>query len=202
MHARRLLAAAASAVMIAGGVTMAVAPAASAATHTLPADCSSTAPPIQSVTEIVADAGDTIVIEGGADCVLAQRLDSAVIPDAPTEGTPGTWTFVLAADLAPGSYGGDYDGGSVIDVNNDAVGGFRCNTLSTFDNVCGGQWFVTIRGAASEPSSATPIPAWVQAYARASANDTCIEGWSPSWAQWPNGGTGGWVCTRNIPSLG
>jgi len=22
--------------------------------------------------------------------------------------------------------------------------------------------------------------------------------WTPSWAQWPNGGTGGWVCNRNI----
>lgn len=46
------------------------------------------------------------------------------------------------------------------------------------------------------------IPAWVQAYGRASATDTCIAGWDPSWAQWPNNGTGGFVCQRSIPSLG
>jgi ubiquitin-large subunit ribosomal protein L40e len=46
------------------------------------------------------------------------------------------------------------------------------------------------------------IPAWQQAYARGSADEACAPGWGPSWAQWPNGGTGGWTCDREIPSLG
>lgn len=46
------------------------------------------------------------------------------------------------------------------------------------------------------------IPAWVQAYGRASADAACAEGWSPSWAQWPNGNTGGWTCDRTVPSVG
>ena len=48
---------------------------------------------------------------------------------------------------------------------------------------------------------APPIPAWVQAYGRA-ADAPCIEGWNASWDQWPNSGTGGFVCQRSIPSLG
>jgi hypothetical protein len=49
---------------------------------------------------------------------------------------------------------------------------------------------------------ASPIPPWLQAYGRASANATCLDGWNPSWHWWPNNGTGGFVCQREIPSLG
>lgn len=47
-----------------------------------------------------------------------------------------------------------------------------------------------------------PIPEWVQAYGRASADATCEDGWGPSWQEWAQQVTGGWVCTRSIPSLG
>ena len=47
-----------------------------------------------------------------------------------------------------------------------------------------------------------PIPPWVQGYGRATAADGCLDGWAPSWEQWPNAGAGGWVCTRSIPSIG
>lgn len=54
-----------------------------------------------------------------------------------------------------------------------------------------------------EPSSeAAGIPDWVQSYGRGAQADSCVTGWSASWEQWPNGGAGGWVCTRSIPSLG
>lgn len=46
------------------------------------------------------------------------------------------------------------------------------------------------------------IPPWVQAYGRGGAEVGCIDGWSPSWAQWPNEGSGGFVCTRSVPSRG
>lgn len=53
------------------------------------------------------------------------------------------------------------------------------------------------------PHDATPPPPpWVQSYGRLTADATCQSGWSPSWEQWPNGGQGGYVCTREIPSLG
>jgi len=57
------------------------------------------------------------------------------------------------------------------------------------------------------PASANQV--WTQQVQRASADAPCdipaVEGeaagwsaWAPSWAQWPNGGEGGWVCTRSI----
>jgi hypothetical protein len=52
------------------------------------------------------------------------------------------------------------------------------------------------------PDPAPPIPAWVQAYGRDGADATCESGWNPSWQKWAKEITGGWVCTRSIPSLG
>lgn len=56
---------------------------------------------------------------------------------------------------------------------------------------------------AAPPIAAAPlIPAWVQAHGRATQTTTCIDGWNPSWQAWAQPATGGWVCTRSIPSLG
>ena len=52
------------------------------------------------------------------------------------------------------------------------------------------------------PATEKPIPPWVQSYGRGSAGESCKEGWNASWEKWPNGNTGGYVCTRIIPSLG
>ena len=59
-----------------------------------------------------------------------------------------------------------------------------------------------LRGdATTEVVEVVVIPAWLQSYGRASAAEVCAEGWGPSWAQWPNDGTGGWTCDREVPSL-
>ena len=53
------------------------------------------------------------------------------------------------------------------------------------------------------PGTPTPsVPAWVQAYGRASADAACEAGWDASWQAWAEPVTGGWVCTRSVPSLG
>lgn len=39
---------------------------------------------------------------------------------------------------------------------------------------------------------------WFQQVVRSSADATCPDEFNPSWAQWPNGGAGGWVCDRSI----
>lgn len=72
------------------------------------------------------------------------------------------------------------------------------------------------QAAPAPPVVATPNQVWVQEYQRASSDATCDDPpaaldipwqsdwdpaemtWTPSWAQWPNGGEGGWVCTRSI----
>ncbi len=42
-----------------------------------------------------------------------------------------------------------------------------------------------------------PPPApWFQSIGRASASASCPMGWNPSWAEWMNGHTGGFVCNR------
>jgi predicted outer membrane repeat protein len=47
-------------------------------------------------------------------------------------------------------------------------------------------------------------PTWYQAISRGSA-DACPTGYAPSWAQWPNGGQGGYTCEASVvydPSTG
>ena len=66
--------------------------------------------------------------------------------------------------------------------------------------------------AVASPASADSV--WFQSVARASASAACPDdafgtpwqsnwdpaqrSWRPSWAQWPNGGTGGFTCDRQI----
>lgn len=95
----------------------------------------------------------------------------------------GSVTYVFAADMVVG-------GNSVLSAG-----------TGTYSISCGVPALESER--ASEPtSSPAAIPAWVQAYGRASADAQCLEGWNPSWDLWPNAGKGGFVCQREIPSLG
>lgn len=60
-------------------------------------------------------------------------------------------------------------------------------------------YYMTVPGG-----DAGPAP-WFQAVGRTDKDATCPATYSPSWAQWPNGGTGGWVCVREYfysPTLG
>lgn len=41
-------------------------------------------------------------------------------------------------------------------------------------------------------------PSWHQSFGRLSASEPCPAGWNPSWAQWMNNGSGGFVCNREI----
>lgn len=40
------------------------------------------------------------------------------------------------------------------------------------------------------------LTVWIWSVGRWLETDTCPEGYNPSWAQWPNDGTGGWVCDK------
>jgi hypothetical protein len=54
---------------------------------------------------------------------------------------------------------------------------------------------VPVIACGEDPS---PPPKWLQSYARAGSGQACADGWGPSYAQWPNEGTGGWVCDRSL----
>lgn len=76
-------------------------------------------------------------------------------------------------------------------------------TASVWD--VSGQVFVDVLTNSSTPTStATPeaAPPWLQAYAVSSASADCRTGWARSWQPWAEAVSGGWVCTRTIPSLG
>jgi hypothetical protein len=45
---------------------------------------------------------------------------------------------------------------------------------------------------AADPSQVPP--SWHQAQGREQREAVCPPGMAPSWAQWPNEGTGGWTC--------
>ena len=49
-------------------------------------------------------------------------------------------------------------------------------------------------GEAPEPDPSQVPPSWHQANSRESQDAVCPPGMAPSWAQWPNEGTGGWTC--------
>ena len=51
--------------------------------------------------------------------------------------------------------------------------------------------------APSSSTSTRDLTIWQQATARR-ADAACDAGWRPSWMQWPNGGTGGYVCIRDV----
>lgn len=81
-----------------------------------------------------------------------------------------------------------------------AVGGET--SVEVFNSGTGGFTATFFCSAPAEPSLVAPIPEWVQAYARADNSATCLDNWEPSWEQWPNGGMGGYVCTRSVPAYG
>ena len=70
---------------------------------------------------------------------------------------------------------------------NDGTGGFVCNREMYAD--------ADDEEVPDQPRAARGAP-WMQSTARASSDDACPDGWSPSWAQWPNDNTGGPTCTR------
>lgn len=67
--------------------------------------------------------------------------------------------------------------------------------------------------AAAFPVSASTGSVWVQEYQRPAQDSQCVapadetpwqstysgqREWTPSWSTWPNGGRGGWVCSRTL----
>jgi hypothetical protein len=63
---------------------------------------------------------------------------------------------------------------------------------------------VTPALAGSPPSSlgssdsGPDLTMWYQSIGRHSSDSACPSGYAASWAQWPNGQQGGWVCNREI----
>ncbi len=169
--------------MLAGGVTLASAPAASAADNSLNA------------------------------CTLTNQTNEAP-----------SYTYVVYGSGCLGNpigsfYNADFDGGATSytavatngQVDTILITGTYAILYSTTGTCDYTQYIVAsdYAGAALVPSrsgggclSAAAVPDWVQSYGRFGADATCEDGWSGSWQEWAVDVTGGWVCTRNVPSRG
>ena len=65
-------------------------------------------------------------------------------------------------------------------------------------DLIGAWYYMTVPAGPSGP------PTWLQAIGRPDHTADCPFGYGPSWAEWPNDRTGGWVCVREYyysPSL-
>ena len=79
---------------------------------------------------------------------------------------------------------------------------FPTSDVTDFRLVVGPSGVASATFTCTEPESVAPVPAWVQEYARPSADAACADAWTPSWSRWPNAGSGGFVCVRSVPSVG
>lgn len=126
-----------------------------------------------STVTVTASPGESITITGAANCLNDTGISGSAVVDAITYG-PTVWEIRVKGSTAPGTYTGITINGATESVD------------------------ITLNVVAAQ----APIPAWVQAYGRPGKDATCLPGWGPSWQQWAVASTGGWVCTRTIPSLG
>lgn len=99
--------------------------------------------------------------------------------------TPGTTSWPSACGTNPGR-GADPGNSSTV-----GLGGHGCIVITY--SASGG-------GTTIEDPPPPPAP-WLQAYGRATASAPCAEGWVPSWALWPNNGSGGFTCERRLEYL-
>jgi hypothetical protein len=195
MCVRRIVASVAAAAMIAGGVSVAVAPAASAADQSLIVFCGATGYRVFPVTDITAAPGDTVYVTPDAG-TCTERMAWASWEDAESakyfstppyqEGAPFVYTILPDAPLGTMPYAaGDLP--------------YLCNDCDVGTML---RFTIAAPSADTTPAASTPIPAWVQAYGIFHHDDACQTGWGNSWQKWAEPVTGGWVCTRTIPSLG
>jgi hypothetical protein len=182
--------------LIAGGSAMVAAPTASAASASV--DCLTSA----SIREFTIAPGESFTLNlANCPTFVATtsswfNIDGSLLSGgnysifSPSTTDFATWvattptTAVMVAPLTKGPartiltmYSGPGLGGNVVEI-------------------------VATVGTAADAQAPLPIPDWIQAYGRASSDASCNSGWNPSWQEWPNGGRGGYVCTRSIPALG
>lgn len=186
MRVRRMAAGLAAAMVVASGASMAAAPAALAADYD--AACASSS----STLSVSGQVGDTITVQlVSADCYPESSSAGVVSWVADYATTP-------AQNPAAVCHNVDCNGTNpetVITITLEQAGTTTWTALQNSDGL-------TLNITVAPSDVYVPIPPWIQGYGRGGPADACRDGWSPSWEMWPNGGRGGYVCTRSIPSLG
>jgi len=195
-----------------GGVSLAAAPTASAAT--CPSLSGASAPyTVSPAASAGVDWSNCNL--SGANLFLA-NLNSADLTGANLTGADLFAADLTGADLTGANLTGA-DLGRTDLTSADLRDAFvSCGTGGTLGTVIYGTpinlpsgWVLSISGTLTVPIIAcpvavsdSPIVMWWQSYGRVSQGDVCDAGWTPSYAKWPNAGTGGWVCNRLIRAHG
>lgn len=190
MHIRRILAASASALAFVGAGLVAAPP--SQAVTTVTVDCATSTTENFTVTP-----GEQIIFDLNAACqtgltasgaTSTAALQALVNLMANLNGTGGSAVAAISGASWTVTYtAGPNSGTDTLDVSQ---AGITPRSLGTRALTTTNDYSMTVPGAGGPPP-------WLQAYGRA-AGATCDAGWNPSWAQWPNNNTGGFVCVRTI----
>ncbi|MDP1877069.1 MAG: hypothetical protein Q8M17_05885 [Actinomycetota bacterium] len=185
-----------TAVLIAGSAAMAGAgPAAAASGTTL--DCA-----VSSTVSWAVSPGGSVGFEVAATCdalniyvpgtmgTVTSSVPGAYFPNPQgsvgiTPLPPNPWTYVAPVDAMCSN--------SEFSVQNSAAG----TSVTVVVSNCPG----ATDSSTGSASQSTPAM-WDLAYQRSGPNAPCLPNFVPSWAQWPNGGTGGFTCKRTIPATG
>lgn len=196
MLMRRLVTGVGAAAVIVGASSVVV-PAASAAQLNVGVNCVDAL--LTTTIEIAVQPGDTITFIGVGPCDTASVSPpfGLLFENPIDQSGPGPYVYTIRSTVPPGTYG-DTSGDWAMSVSR-LYDTPYCGPSNTVP--CGSSYFFTIT-AAPAAAAETPIPMWVQAYGRPSADAPCLDGWDPSWSQWPNHGTGGFVCQRSIKAFG
>ena len=191
MLTRRILAGTTAAALLTGVTLLAAAPTASAASSTV-LDCSTS-----STVTWALSPGGSLQFDAASSCtslgiyvpgtmgVVASSNPAFVFPN------PQNSTGVTPLPANPWTYTAPTES--------------MCSNAEFYLSGSGGTVTVVVDncpGATSSTSAAAPIPNWDLAYERRGPNAPCLPNFSPSWAQWPNDGTGGYTCERTIPAFG
>lgn len=196
MNLRRTFAATATAVALTASGAF-TATTASAATQNLVVDCEGTSTIDFTLAEgdiVIFDVGSVICtgsltvamnLMGGANQTNFATLIASI---ANLSGTGGTAVADWAAKTVTYTAGPNPGTDSIVMTNYAFV---RAVSLSPR---LGAPGVTTLNMTVPGSGGDGPAPQW-EMYGR-SASDTCPTGWGNSWAQWPNGNTGGFVCVR------
>jgi hypothetical protein len=183
MRTPRFLIALSSLAVVAGGLTLA--PAASATD--LGPNCAAMNSAGGSYAVMTAE-------EGGTDWTDAFSRPFALNAGEVVTATTTEFT-------GPGSAVFTIDSGSIATMT--AAGQSRSWTAPSTDSYSLG-WILTLTGAGTIKLTFTcsaPVsvpPKWLQSTARSSVTESCPADTVPSWAMWPNNGTGGYVCDKLV----
>ena len=116
----------------------------------------------------------------------ASSQETFTTPGLTSWTVPGGVTELTVTALGGGGGGGGSTGPTGSSFTSGSNGGAATTAGSS------GRIVITYSSSVSPTA-----PSWYQSAGR-NAGASCDAGWSPSWAQWPNGNTGGFVCNKEI----